>query len=439
MMSNENETQEQQTPSSAREKEEASVTSCHHALQQIDDCDSPTARHIEEGQGQLTAHDKKLRQSSNTMDTTNENTCDMFCSLLSPTDSMRTAETIDEDLDESIHNMPHLPHSPSNLKSEAGSRLKLDAEIEMSPKRRKAMKNAERFQHWQQHTHAVGLGPISWLDEDGDKDDVDELTVVCTADTEVKNLSVMDMDRCIDKRFLNVCTEGFREKGPPPFCKRLGRVGNMVVLKERNTWILLPTIDCNDGNSITIEHGTVNATAAANPSDAAIAIAIATANSSDASTGVSQRHFNLLLGPYWPRLFSFTLPLVLGVSAITAFHVFSFKHQRSSFIISLWITSTLGMIISLLYTSFVDPGILPRHRERPSGTKNWRWNDAAQSFIPPSAVYEPACKVVIEQYDHTCIYTGTAIGKNNKTSFRLFVFFTVFCLIEDIVLLILRK
>jgi hypothetical protein len=44
--------------------------------------------------------------------------------------------------------------------------------------------------------------------------------------------------------------------------------------------------------------------------------------------------------------------------------------------------------------------------------------------------------VVIEGYHHTCIYTGTAIGKNNSRSFLMFMILGFTCLFMDSVLLV---
>jgi len=47
----------------------------------------------------------------------------------------------------------------------------------------------------------------------------------------------------------------------------------------------------------------------------------------------------------------------------------------------------------------------------------------------------PDCKVIIEDFDHTCPWTGTAIGKKNMGSFQCFVGLVFACLILDIFLL----
>jgi Uncharacterized protein containing DHHC-type Zn finger len=41
----------------------------------------------------------------------------------------------------------------------------------------------------------------------------------------------------------------------------------------------------------------------------------------------------------------------------------------------------------------------------------------------------------VEEFDHTCPWTGTAIGKKNMAAFQAFIFFVFSCLIMDVILL----
>jgi hypothetical protein len=329
--------------------------------------------------------------------------------LPSPTGTLRTVDTLDEAFEE-ISDLPN-KHNAATVPMGTAT----DPDAKMSPIRLKAMKAAERYQHWQCHTHAVGLGPVSWLDED--EEEILNVYIRGDATEELNNCDSSSFTRILDGRAFisNYACATTSKSRSTLFCRRFGRVGNMVILKERNAWIPLSMHDGQEDTLDTIEDATAT----------------------DISTGVPQRQFDIVLGPYWPKLLCFTLPLIIGFSTLTALKaVFRPDNDDSCLVISIWISSTLAWVFSLLCTSLVDPGILPRHKDRPA--KNWRWNDSAQSYIPPDAVFEPDCNVVIEKYDHTCIYTGTAIGKNNMNSFMIFIFFTVFCLVEDIVLLVAR-
>ena len=85
-------------------------------------------------------------------------------------------------------------------------------------------------------------------------------------------------------------------------------------------------------------------------------------------------------------------------------------------------------------TSCRDPGVLRRRLEAPpveDGKGVWRWSDQAQTYRPPLAQYDSDCGVVIEEFDHVCPWTGTAIGKRNMGAFKTFNG----CLVVNIVVL----
>ena len=65
-----------------------------------------------------------------------------------------------------------------------------------------------------------------------------------------------------------------------------------------------------------------------------------------------------------------------------------------------WALLTLALMYALAMTSFRDPGIMYRCLEPPPD-QSWRWCDAAQTYRPRGAVYDPDCGVVVEGFDHT--------------------------------------
>lgn len=146
---------------------------------------------------------------------------------------------------------------------------------------------------------------------------------------------------------------------------------------------------------------------------------------------VSRRKISIVVGPYWPMLVCLTYPLVIGVSAWTALKGIPGKHPL---FIAFWLLCTFTLCMALFGVSCRDPGILVRRRE-PHADPSWRWNDQTQTYRPRRAVYDPDCAVVIEDFDHTCPWTGTGIGKKNMASFQTFVGMVFFCLIMDIFLL----
>lgn len=125
-----------------------------------------------------------------------------------------------------------------------------------------------------------------------------------------------------------------------------------------------------------------------------------------------------VLGPYWPVNFFLTYPLIIGISFLIGWTKLPGKSMG---VIISWSLSTFLLVFSLAMIACRNPGVLYRHRERPPNADDWRWNDQAKTYRPPKARFDPECQVVIEGFDHTCPWTGTAIGSRNMFWFRIFV------------------
>ena len=138
----------------------------------------------------------------------------------------------------------------------------------------------------------------------------------------------------------------------------------------------------------------------------------------------------IIVGPYWPMLFCVTYPLILGVSGLTLYTRIPYLPPLVGFV---WFVLTVALIVALAMTAFRDPGILPRHENPPNN--DWRWSDRTYSYKPRKAYYDPDTGVVVEGFDHTCPWTGTAIGKKNYGAFCCFVALIFVCLILNIILL----
>ena len=163
-----------------------------------------------------------------------------------------------------------------------------------------------------------------------------------------------------------------------------------------------------------------------------------------------------MCGPFWPMLAFVTYPLIFGVSG----WCYVSKVSKMEVIIQLaWFIMTLFLILSLALTSFRNPGIWLRHSEKES--PNWIWNEQARTWRPRKARYDSECGCVIEDFDHTCPWTGmylrlcemfiiqmyqlnslyavvvvgTAIGKGNMKAFHSFVGSVFLCLLIDVLLL----
>lgn len=187
-------------------------------------------------------------------------------------------------------------------------------------------------------------------------------------------------------------------------CPFLGasRVGNMAVLKQSNEWVTEEVPDLENGGT-RIERST-------RPS------------------------LDFVVGPYWPMLCMVTYPLIFGVSGVTLVTVIP---KVSPLVGLIWAICTVGLIVALGMTAFRDPGILPRYDNPPPNQpeNGWRWNDRALSYRPAGSWYDPDTAVIVEGFDHTCPWTGTAIGKKNMCAFQLFVTLVFVCLVFDIILL----
>lgn len=159
-----------------------------------------------------------------------------------------------------------------------------------------------------------------------------------------------------------------------------GRVGNIAVLKQSNEWITEEVPDEENGGT-KIERST-------------------------------RPRLDFVVGPYWPMLCMVTYPLILGVSGVTLVTAIP---KTNPLIGLIWALCTVGLIAALAMTAFRDPGILPRHNNPPSNQEEnqWRWNDRALSYRPRGSWYDTDTAVIVEGFDHTCPWTGTAIGKKN--------------------------
>lgn len=149
-----------------------------------------------------------------------------------------------------------------------------------------------------------------------------------------------------------------------------------------------------------------------------------------------RRKIDCVVGPYWPMLCFVTFPLILVVSGLTAYTNI-YVPGASPLLIILWSTLTFALCYSLYSVATTDPGILPKYSTPPLGADNrtWIWNDRSHSYIPRGSYFDPDCSVVVLDFDHTCPWTGTAIGKGNMPYFQLFIVLLFICLIMDIILL----
>jgi len=177
-----------------------------------------------------------------------------------------------------------------------------------------------------------------------------------------------------------------------------GRVGHMVVLRSSTEWVEAVEEDEETGEEKTVRY--------------------------------SRPRLDMTVGPYWPMLVFVTYPLILGVSGWTLFSKV-LVGKLSPMAVLLWTPLTVGLIVSLAFTACCDPGIMYKHyKPAPQDENSWRWTDRAHSYRPRNSYYDADTAVVVEEFDHTCPWTGTAIGKKNMRAFQCFVALVFICLVR---------
>mmetsp|Transcript_15829 Transcript_15829/g.43646 ORF Transcript_15829/g.43646 Transcript_15829/m.43646 type:complete len:334 (+) Transcript_15829:192-1193(+) len=200
-------------------------------------------------------------------------------------------------------------------------------------------------------------------------------------------------------------------------CLPVGRVGNMVVLRQRM-----------------VERGEEE-----KPSDCC--------ETNTSSDELLRPQLLCVVGPYFYVTLLATLPFLLGLSGFTLCVGVLGNEDLHFGVIVGWAFVTSFMFLSLLKVSCSDPGILYRHRtpprQRPPDESTepqdnvWWWNDQAQSYRPPTARFDPESQCIIEDFDHVCPWVGTAIGQGNVFWFRWFIASLGITVMFDLMLLAL--
>jgi len=322
-----------------------------------------------------------------------------------PEESKHLQEDLSPDPQSSKAVTPLSPSLPSSSKQSSSESQNIPKKSVLSIDQiYRAERATNKVNHWKNNQYAVGFSEPTWNDELGrmvgrpenDEEDVNGPNRSCCEDAASEQI-----DPTCGCLILSALV-----------CSKIGagRIGNMAVLKERN--VMVETLcDLNEGQ-----------------------------NDSEVTNRrvVNQRKIDIIVGPYWPCLVFVTFPVILGLTLTTAVKAIFIPGQYK-LLIAAWSALSIGLCCSLFGVGCRDPGILPKYREIPSKmvTKKsrWRWNDQAQTYKPHDAVFDPDCAVVIEEFDHTCPWTGTAIGKKNMTAFQVFVTLVFICVPLDILLL----
>ena len=139
----------------------------------------------------------------------------------------------------------------------------------------------------------------------------------------------------------------------------------------------------------------------------------------------------LLLGPYA----HFLCLHVLLLAAIAAC-------VYGAVVPASWVAArALGLALAVLAlaalaaTALADPGVFPRYftRARP----DWTYSEYAHAFRPPGTIFCQECQVLVEDYNHFCPWSGTAIGRGNERYFTAYLAAVVASLVFDLVVIAL--
>jgi len=130
----------------------------------------------------------------------------------------------------------------------------------------------------------------------------------------------------------------------------------------------------------------------------------------------------MIVGPCWPFCTFITLPLILVFSGLVLFFIiFDANPGMPWWLALIYIPLVIITLVALFFVSCRDPGLLERVTDEEAGHGGWFWNEQVGSFRPAGAMYCRECKVLIQDYDHLCPWTGTGIGRGNIVAFRVFV------------------
>lgn len=139
----------------------------------------------------------------------------------------------------------------------------------------------------------------------------------------------------------------------------------------------------------------------------------------------------LYIGPYWHFLL-LTLALLVCIASLIYLKVVPASWVAIRIVgVALAVLS----IVSLVCTAVADPGIFPRYFKRLE--PDWTYSEYAHSFRPPGTIFCQECQVLIEDYNHFCPWSGTAIGKGNEPFFHVFLTSLLASLVYDLVVIAL--
>ena len=137
----------------------------------------------------------------------------------------------------------------------------------------------------------------------------------------------------------------------------------------------------------------------------------------------------IIIGPHWPLYACVTFVFSLGF-----FSMIIFLGKYLTVFVKL-----IGFIVYFLfffsysYTALINPGYPKHDIDSITGEprKKFYYCSTCKMFVnrEKNTSHCPDCDICVEGHDHHCPWTGKCIGKNNLTSFYIFIF-SIFALIS---------
>jgi len=129
----------------------------------------------------------------------------------------------------------------------------------------------------------------------------------------------------------------------------------------------------------------------------------------------------VIAGPSWPMCIFCTVPIIVVGGFLITYFILMDNENVPFWIIPIYLSLVIASLLSLFFVGCRDPGLMERCTDEEAAVSGWFWNEQVGSFRPSNAAYCRECKVLIQDYDHVCPWTGTAIGKGNMVAFRFFL------------------
>ena len=136
----------------------------------------------------------------------------------------------------------------------------------------------------------------------------------------------------------------------------------------------------------------------------------------------------IIIGPHWPLYALVTFVFSLGFFSMIIF----LGKYISAFIKIVGFIVYFLFLFSYSYTALINPGYPKHDIDSITGEprKKFYYCSTCQMFVNREKKTEHCydCNICVEGHDHHCPWTGKCIGKNNLTSFYIFIF-SIFALI----------